>query len=483
MSQDLLTYKTLKGASWSFLDNVANQGITFLIGLLLARLLSPDEYGLIGIITIFIVIFTSIVDSGLTNALIKKKNPSDKDYNTVYITNIGLSALMFVALFFLAKPISSFFKRPELVPLAQTMGVILIINATSAVHKTILSKRIDFKTQTKVSLIASLLSGAIGIIMAFCGLGVWSLVGQQIFRSLLQSFFTIMWSNWRPKLFFSFVSFRELFSYGWKLMAAGIINSLWNEAYQVVIGKFYSSYILGQYTRSKQFADIFSTNLTSVVQRVSFPALSEIQDEDVRLKEAYRCTIRTVMLVSFSLLFGLVSISDNFVYVLLGDQWDEAAKFLPVICLQCVFYPLCAINLNILMVKGRSDIYLYLEIFKRIMAIVPLALGVFKGIYWMLWASVVYSVVAYVLNAYFSGREIKYSLLEQFKDLAPSFLISILMAMCIGLLNFINFSPYIILVIQILTGCSISCLLFELTNNRDFILLKNTILSLLLRGK
>ena len=205
MNQDNLTNKTIKGASWSFIDNVVNQGVTFLIGLILARLLSPDEYGLIGIITIFIVLFTSIVDGGLTNALIRKKNPSDKDYNTVYITNIGLSILMFAALFFLSKPISSFFSRPELVPLIKIMGVILVINATSAVHKARLSKRIDFKTQTKVSLISSLLSGTVGIIMAFCGLGVWSLVGQQISRSLLQSFFTIIWSDWCPKFLFVYL--------------------------------------------------------------------------------------------------------------------------------------------------------------------------------------------------------------------------------------------------------------------------------------
>ena len=265
-------------------------------------------------------------------------------------------------------------------------------------------------------------------------------------------------------------------------MVAGIINSLWNEAYQVVIGKCYSPYMLGQYTRSKQFGDIFSTNLTSVVQRVSFTALSEIQNENTQLKEAYRRIIRAVMSVSFILLFGLASVADNFIYVLLGEQWNEAAKFLPIICLQSVFYPLCAINLNILMIKGRSDIYLYLEIFKRIIAIVPLAVGVFKGIYWMLWASVVYSVVAYLLNAYFSGKEISYSLLEQFKDLIPSFLISISMALCLELLNFVNLSPYIMLVIQMLTGFALSYLLFELTNNRDFKFIKDTILSLLHRG-
>lgn len=478
-----LTDKTVFGVGWSFLDNISNSGITFLVGLVLARLLSPEEYGLIGIITIFIVLFSAIVDSGFSAALIRKKDIERKDYDTAFWANLFLGSLMYILLFFLAKPIALFFNREELVPLTQVMGVILSINAFSTIQRTIYTKKLNFKVQTGISLLSSLGSGVIGIGMAFYGYGVWSLVGQQLSRQTIQSVFLWYWSDWRPMMRFSLSSFKSMYSFGWKLMLSNVINTLWNEAYQIVIGKCYAPSTLGQYTRAKQFSDIFSTNLTTVVQRVTFPSLSEIQDEDERLKEAYRRVLKITMLLSFMFLFCLASISKSLIYTLIGTQWEEAVHFLPIICLQCVFYPLSAINLNILMVKGRSDIYLQLEIIKRIISIIPLLMGIFLGIYWMLWGSVVYGMCAYTLNSYFSGRMIDYSIWNQLKDLIPSFLPSALTAIIISSISILDMPSVVILALQLSAGFVIAYFLLSITRNQEFLFIKSMVLSIYIKTK
>jgi len=467
MSQSL-TDRTINGAGWSFIDNIANQGITFLVGVVLARLLSPDEYGLIGIITIFIILFSAIVDSGLSTALIRDKEVDNKDYNTAFWANNGLGIVMFLTLFFLANPIAIFFEREELVNLTKAMAIVLVVNSISSIQRTILTKRLNFKTQTKISLIASIGSGFIGIGMAYLGWGVWSLVGQQISRQGLQSLFLWIWSSWYPQFYFSYTSFKKMYVFGWKIMISNIINSIWNEAYQVVIGKYYTPSSLGQYTRAKQFADIFSVNLTSVVQRVTFPALSEIQDEQERLKESYRRVLKLTMLFTFFFLFVLAAMSKALIYSLIGNQWDDAIKYLPIICLQCVFYPLSAINLNILMVKGKSGVYLKLEIVKRIIAIIPLLLGVFVGIYSMLWGSVIYGIIAYCLNAYFSGKEIKYTLKEQMHDLMPAMICSLMVSVVVFFVGKVEASCYAVLLLQMITAFILSILILQLTKNSEF---------------
>ena len=236
MSEQSLKQKTIRGTAWSMIDSVANQGITFLVGLVLARLLTPEEYGLIGIIMIFVAVFNSIVDSGFSNALVRKTDVKDIDYNTVFITNLTLSFVLFFVMFFCAPWIAQFFHQPQLELLSKVMASIVIINAFAIIQRTILVKKIDFKTQTKISLIASLSSGTIGIVMALWGYGVWSLVGQQISRQLLNTLLLWVYAKWYPRLQFSKSSFKELFGFGWKLLASGLIDTVWREIYQVVIG-------------------------------------------------------------------------------------------------------------------------------------------------------------------------------------------------------------------------------------------------------
>ena len=477
MSEESLRGKTVKGVGWSFIDSFAGQGITFLVGLVLARLLTPDEYGLIGIITIFIAVFNSIVDSGFSNALIRKTDAKDIDYNTVFITNLVVSVVLFFALFFSAPLIARFFDQPLLKPLSQVMASIVIINAFAIIQRTLLVKSIDFKTQTKVSLISSISSGVVGIAMAYCGYGVWSLAGQQLSRQLLNTLFLWIYSKWYPKFQFSWNSFRELFGFGWKLLASGLIDTLWREAYQVIIGKCYSPATLGQYARGQQFGSIFSTNLNSIVQRVSYPVLSSIQDDKERLKQAYRRVIKVTMLVTFTLMLGLAAISKPMILVLIGDKWLLAASLLPIICFQMVLYPLHALNLNMLQVQGRSDLFLKLEIFKKVVGIIPLLLGIFIDIYWMLWGSVLAGIFAYYLNSYYSGKYLSYSLWAQVKDIIPSFGVAAVMAVITYLVSLLPLSPLVLLVLQILTGTLVTIALCEIFKLEEYKEVKGMVLS------
>lgn len=472
MSEESLKHKTVKGASWSFIDSIAGQGITFLVGLVLARLLTPEEYGLIGIITIFIAVFTCIVDSGFSNALIRKNDAKDIDYNTVFITNLALSVVLFGALYVSAPAISHFFNQPQLIPLLRVMGIIVIINAFAIIQRTILVKKVDFKTQTKVSLISSISSGVVGIGMALNGLGVWSLVGQQISRQFLNTAFLWVYSKWFPKFQFSIYSFKELFTFGWKLLVSSLIDTVWREIYQVVIGKCYTPVALGQYTRAQQFASIFSSNLTTVIQRVSFPVLSSVQDDKERLKSGYRRIIKVSMLITFALMLELAAVAKPLVLALIGEQWLPCVPFLQIICLQMMLYPLHSLNLNMLQVQGRSDLFLRLEIIKKIIAIGPLFFGIFVNIYWMLGSSVVTGLIAYYLNAYYSGPFLNYSIKEQIKDILPSFGVSMMMAIPVFAMSFIPLNPIILLSLQIILGTAITIGICEATKLPEYLEIK-----------
>lgn len=472
MSEGSLKDKTVKGVGWSAVENVTRIGVTFIVSVILARLLSPEEYGLIGILTIFIAIFNAIVDSGFTNALIRKQNATDTDYSTVFYTNLVLSVVLAAVLFFCAKPISVFFERPELVSLTQVMSSVVIINALSIVQRVRTTKAIDFKTQTKITFISSIGSGVIGIAMAYMGYGVWALVGQQVSNQLLTTLFFWIYNKWMPKLVFSWASFKEMWTFGSKLLASGLIDTAWKEVYQVVIGKCYSPATLGLYTRAKQFADLCSSNLTSVVQRVSYPVLSSIQYDKLRLKGAYQRVIKATMLPTFVLMLGLAACSEHMIYVLIGEQWLACVPMLQIICTYGMLYPLHALNLNMLQVQGRSDLFLKLEIIKKIIGIGPLLLGIFVNIYWMLGGSFVTSLISYYLNAYYSGPFLNYTIKEQVKDIFPSFCVAVAMAVPVFAMSFIPLNPFILLPLQIVAGAVITISICEVTKLPEYIELK-----------
>ncbi len=459
MSQQSLKDKTIKGTMWSAADAFLGQGVTFLVGIVLARLLSPDEYGLIGICLIFNTVLSGIVDSGFSNALIRKKDCTDDDYNTMFFTNLGFSIVLYGLLFVCSPLVAHFFGRQELTALVRATGLLLFFNALSITQVTILTKLIDFKTKTKASLISAILSGIVGIAMAYTGFGVWALVGQMLSKQLLYTLCLWMLNKWWPTLKFSASSFRYMWGFGWKLLVSGLLNNIWNQLYQVVVGKFYSSATLGQYTRGREYASIFSSNLTSIIQRVSYPVLSEIQDDKQRMVEGYRRVIKMTMFVTAICMISLGAISEPLIYCLIGPQWHEAATYLPLICISMSLYPLHAINLNMLQVLGRSDIFLYLEIIKKVIGLVPICIGIFVDIYWMLVASILIGFVSLYLNSWYTGKALGYTFWKQLRDIAPSFGIAFAIAISVFFFKYLPMSNWLILPIQIAVGLIIFILM------------------------
>ena len=458
---------------WSAADAFLGQGVTFLVGLILARLLSPDEYGLIGICMIFVSVLNGIVDSGFSNALIRKNDATGEDYNTMFITNMLASIVLYVILFVSSPWISAFFVRPELTDLIRVVGLVLFANALSITQSTILTKRIDFKTKTKASVFSSLISGVVGILMALFDYGVWALVGQVLSKQV--TYTICLWSlnHWWPSFTFSIKSFHYMWGFGWKLMVSGLFNTLWNQLYQVVVGKFYSPSTLGQYTRGREYAGLLSSNLTTIIQRVSYPVLSQLKDDNNRIVEGYRKVIKMTMFVSVFSLFTLGAVSEPLLYCLIGPKWNEAASFLPLICILMSFYPLHAINLNMLQVLGRSDIFLYLEIIKKIIGVFPLLVGIFIGIYWMLASSILTSFLCLYLNSWYTGKTLNYGMIDQLKDIRHIYLIAIIISIPIYFLKYVDISYWYILPFQIIIALTGYIITSEYVKLSEYIEIKN----------
>ena len=468
MEEQSLKDKTVKGVAWSGIDNVMQMGVSFLVSIVLARLLTPDDYGLIGIVTIFTAICQVLANAGFANALIRKKNTTEEDYNTAFLVNLGLSVSLYALLFFCAPLIAHFFHREELVLLTQVSSLGIVISALSLVQQTRLTKRIDFKTQTKITIISSVLSGVLGILFAVLYYGVWALVVQHLSYQVFRTFLLWIANKWTPRLRFSLSSFHELFGFGWKIMLSSVLNTIWNELNQVVIGRFYSPASLGQYTRANQFSTLFSNNLNTVVQRVTFPVLSNIQDDKERLVSAYRRIIKVTMFVAAISMITLGAVSEPLIYCLIGEKWHDAAKYLPLICISGSLYPLHSINLNMLQVQGRSDLYLVIEIIKKIIALAPLFIGVFIGIMPMLYATIIASVVSFFLNSYYSGRFLGYSSWMQLRDIAPSYCKAMLIAFSVFFFKYLPLNYWMILTLQIVIGTLVFFVLCRMTNCEEY---------------
>ncbi len=468
-----LKEKTVRGIGWSAADTFLGQGVTFVVGLVLARILSPDEYGLIGIVTIFTSILLGFVDCGFSNALIRKQDANDEDFNTMFIVNLGISLLMYAVLFAGAPFIACFFERPQLVGLVRVTGLLLIVQSLSIVQDTILKKRIDFKTKTKASVLAAILSGVIGVGMAFLGFGVWSLVGQQLSRQLVYTVSLWLFNKWWPNLKLNIESLHYMWGFGWKLMLSGFLDRLWMQLYQVVVGKFYNSATLGQYTRSKEYSNIFSANLTSIIQKVTYPVLSQIQDNQNRMLSGYREIIKVTMFVTAIIMISMGAVAEPLIYCLIGPQWYQAATFLPLICISMSLYPLHAINLNMLQIQGRTDIYLYVEIIKKLIAVIPVCLGIFVSIYWMLIGTIFTGIIAFFLNSYYTGKKLGYSSWMQLRDVAPSYVIAFIIAASVYFFKYLPVSNWIILPLQIIVGALVFLIINESVKLDEYVELKS----------
>lgn len=472
-----LKQKTVSGLSWSFIDQFANLGITFIVGIILARILTPHEFGLVGMIAIFIEVSNSFINSGFASALIRKNNCTQTDYSTVFFFNLCAGILLFIALFFLAPTIGNFFNEVKLVPIVRVMGVGLIISSLTLIQRTILTKRIDFKMQARISVIASLGSGIIAVTLAFKGLGVWSLVVQRLSREAINSAFLWLWNRWKPLLVFSKKSFSELFGFGSKLLVSGLIDTIYRNVYLLVIGKFFSAQDLGYYIRADQFQKLPSQNLNAIIARVSYPVLSSIQDDIPRLKANYQKLIRSTMFITFVLMLGMAAVAKPLIITLIGEKWSTSIIYLQMLSFVGMMYPLHALNLNMLQVQGRSDLFLKLEIIKKTLSVPIIIIGIFWGIKIMIAGMIFNTLIDSYLNCYWSGKIIGYSFKHQIKDILPAFIMALGMAIIVyGLGLVIELNPLPLLIIQITTGAAFILIVSEITHFKDYLFLKSLVL-------
>lgn len=414
-----LKEKAAKGFLWSSIDRVLTQCVTFVLGILVARMLTPADYGLIAMLTVFIGISNTFVDSGLSSALVRKTNRTAVDEATVFYTNIGIGLFFYVLLYGCAPFIAGFYHQPVLISVLRVVGVSLIFNSFAVIQQTILVSKIDFKTQTKVSLTFNIISGITGVLFAYLGLGVWALVIQSVTGAFFRSLFLWLWVRWRPCGGFSVRSFRELFSFGSRMLASGLLNTGFENIYLILIGKFYNAGSLGFYTRAIQFSNLPSANLSEVIQRVSYPVLSVIQNDEQRLQGGYRKILRTSVFIIFPLMIWLAVAAEPVVTLLLSDKWSESAVYLQIVCMASMWYPVHAVNLNLLQVKGRSDLFLRLEIVKKVMGTCVLLTALPMGVLAMCWGQVVTSILALAINTFYTGRLIHLGFLKQMKDFLP----------------------------------------------------------------
>lgn len=423
--------KSLKGVIWSAVEKFSLQGVHFIIGIILARLLSPSDFGMIGMLTIFLCVSQTFIDCGFSNALIRQKNTTEQDYGTAFLLNFLISLVAFGILFIIAPFVASFYNMPELEPVMRWVAFTLILNALFTVHKVRLTRAVDFKTQSKVSLAAAILSGLIGIYFAYNGFGVWSLVYQMICNSILNLLFMIIFLKWFPKPMFVKKSFDELFGFGSKILIASLISSIYSNLYNIVIGKKFSALDLGFYTRADQLGKFPSQNFAVIMSRVTLPILSQLQDDPKRLKDIYEKYLKMTCFVVFPLMLGLAALAEPVIVLMLGEKWLSSVLLLQIMCFGLMLDPICNINLNLLYVKGRSDLVLRLEIVKKIIAVAILVVSCFFGIKWMCIGSVCYSVIATLLNTRYTGLFIGLNTLKQVKQIAPYYLLSLFMALIV----------------------------------------------------
>ena len=420
-----LKQQTKKGVMWSAIQRFSTQGLQFLITLVMANFLTPSDYGIVGMLGVFIALSSVFVDSGFTSALTRKQNPTQEDTSTVFFFNIVIACIAYIILFFAAPWIADFYDMPAITSVLRVLSLVIIINSFSAVQATLMTKRLDFKTQARITVIAISTSGAVGITLAFLGFTYWALVIQGIVSSLLSTFLYWFHSKWRPLLLFSKKSFCEMFSFGSKLLASSIIDTIYGNIYTVVIGKVFSAGTLGNYSRAESYANFPSISITGIMQRVTYPVLCKMQDDDQQLANAYRKFLKLSAFVVFPMMTGLSALAYPFVVATIGRQWEFCSTLLQIICFALMWYPIHAINLNLLQVEGRTDLSLRIEIIKKIIGVVILCIFIPLGIVALCYSRILSSILCLIVNTYYTGKLIHVGFIRQMLDLTPTLLISL----------------------------------------------------------
>ncbi|MGO5275865.1 lipopolysaccharide biosynthesis protein [Holdemanella porci] len=437
---------------WRFAERCGAQGVKLVVELVLARILLPEDYGLIALVTVFIQILNVFVDSGLGNALIQKKDADDLDFSTVFYFNIAWCLILYLFLFASAPFFASFYGKSQLTPVLRVLGLQVIISGIKNVQQAYVSRTMQFKRFFYATLAGTLGAAVIGIIMAYQGFGVWALVCQQLFNVLVDT--AVLWITvkWRPKKMFSFVRLKELFNYGWKLLASSLLDTIYTEIRQLIIGKLYSSSDLAFYNRGMQFPNLIVTNINTSIDSVLLPTMSKEQDNKERVKKMTRRSIQVSTYIMAPLMIGLACCASNVVTLILTEKWLPSVLFLQIFCITYMFYPIHTANLNAIKAMGRSDLFLKLEIWKKVIGMILLLSTMFISIEAMAYSLLISTLASMIINSWPNKKLLNYSFLEQMKDIFPSIFIAIGMGVVVYLIGLLHISTLLLLLIQVICG-------------------------------
>lgn len=476
----VLKEKVLSSFVWQLLQRVLTQLISFCVSVVLARMLAPEDFGVVALAGMLIILIGSFIDTGIGTALIQKKDADELDYNTVFYTNIVLSSTVYVVIFFLAPLLGTLFNSPQIIPVIRVMSLGMPIGALSGVHSSMVSKNLAFKKFFFSTLSGSLLSAVVGLSMVLLGCGVWALVGQNLVSNIANTIVLLLIVHWRPKRMFSKERFKSLFSYGWKLTASNLIGTFFSQMKGYAIGLKYTTADLAYYNRGEGVPGILYNNISSSINTVLFPALSKLQDDKIAIRRALSKTMQTASFVLMPGLLGLAAVSDNFVQIVYTSKWMAVVPFMQVICLMNCFDLLGAANIQALKAVGRADTLLKLEVYKKPLMVTILVICMFISPLAIAIGQFFYSLIALAINAYPNRKYIDYPLKDQFLDISKSFFSSVVMAFIVYFLGKLSFNIYLLLILQILVGILVYVLLSMKFNKVVFqevlVLLKHRVL-------
>ena len=437
---------------WRFAERCGAQIVAFVVSIVLARLLAPEVYGTIALVTVFTTILQVFVDSGMANALIQKKNADQIDFSTVFFLNIFVCIVLYIGLFIASPFIASFYEDESLIWVIRILSLTLVISGVKNVQQAYVSRTMQFKRFFFATLGGTLGAAVIGITMAYMGFGVWALVAQQIFNATVDTIILWITVKWRPQLVFSFKRLKGLFSYGWKLLVSALLDTVYTNIRQLIIGKLYTSADLAYYNRGRQFPNLIVTNINTSIDSVLLPTMSRTQDDRTRIKEMTRRAIKTSTYIMAPLMMWMAFSAEPIVRLILTDKWIDCVPYLRIFCISFMFYPIHTANLNAIKAMGRSDIFLKLEIIKKIVGMILLVSTMWFGVMVMAYSLLVSSVISQIINSWPNKKLLNYGYLEQLIDILPGIALAVVMGVCVCFIGFIPMPTIIVLIVQFIVG-------------------------------
>lgn len=467
--------KIISGLFWKVLENGGSQGVQFIVSILLARLLSPKEYSIIALITIFITIANVLVQNGFATSLIQKKEADTIDFSSVLCLSLVTASIVYLLIFCLAPWIAIFYQKPILKSVLRITSITMFPGAVISVQNAYVSKKMEFRSLFLSTLLAAILSGGISIFIASYGMGVWALVWQQIlyyFILMITLFITV---DWKPRFICDMTRLQGLFAFGWKILIASLIDTIFNNMQGLVMGRIYNEKTLGNYNRGEQFPKIIVLNISMAIQSVMLPVMSAKQDNKIEIRGILRRSIIMSSYLVLPMMIGMIAVANNLIYWLLGEQWSGAVIFLQLMCLAYIFWPIHIANLQALNAMGRSDIFLKLEIAKKIVGLIAFFIGIMQGAIILITMKALADFLCTFINAYPNKKLLQYSIWEQWRDILPSIFISVLMGIAVYLVGTYMKMGFMALLVQVLVGIVVFILLSMITKNESFLILKDLV--------